>query len=137
MMPISAKQPFLVVCCGTGGSEAATARLEMSLAVRLAYMLAAIYLDFCPCPIIMYLLLVHKQPICSLSCTQAGSSAAGQAYIRRQLAVWQQSQWDSEAFEQHIHKERLLIYQMLAGHVEDVIPSLDLEWRRALGLFFW
>ena len=85
----------------------------------------------------MSLLLVHKQPTCSFSCIQAGSSAAGQAYIRSQLEVWQQSQWDSEAFGQHIHKERLLIYQLLAGHVEEVIPSLDLDWRRALGLFFW
>ena len=71
--------------------------------------------------------------------TQAGLSATGQEHIRNQLEVWQQSQngWDTKPFIQHISEDRLLIYQLLAGHVEEVIPKLDLDWRRALGLFFW
>lgn len=70
---------------------------------------------------------------------QAGLSAAGQAHIRSQLEVWQQPQsgWDTQPFIQHISEDRLLIYQLLAGHVEEVIPKLDLDWRRALGLYFW
>ena len=71
--------------------------------------------------------------------TQAGLSATGQAHIRNQLEVWQNPQngWDSQPFIQHINEDRLLIYQLLAGHVEDVIPRLHLDWRRALGLYFW
>ena len=34
-------------------------------------------------------------------------------------------------------QELVLIYRLLAGEVEDVIPDLELDWRRALGLFFW
>lgn len=125
-MPVSSQAPSLL-CVMHRSAAAAIARLESGDAERLAYMLAAIRMD----------LTLSSHHAFASSCTQAGTSVAGQAYIRSQLEVWQQSQWDSEALEQHIHKERLLIYQLLAGHVEDVIPSLDLDWRRALGLFFW
>ena len=64
-------------------------------------------------------------------------SADGQAYVRQQLQVWQQYDLDTEAYIQHIPEERVLIYQMLAGQVQQVILSLDLGWRRAMGVFFW
>ena len=37
----------------------------------------------------------------------------------------------------HIDRERLNVYQLLAGHVDAVIPVMDLDWRRALGLHLW
>lgn len=70
---------------------------------------------------------------------QAGLSAAGQAHVRNQLEVWERTQngQNLQPFTQHIHEDRLLLYQLLAGQVEDVIPKLNLDWRRALGLYFW
>lgn len=37
----------------------------------------------------------------------------------------------------HIDQERLRVYQLLAGHIDAIVPHMDLDWRRAFGLHFW
>ena len=32
---------------------------------------------------------------------------------------------------------RMLVYELLAGHVNHVIPQMQLDWRRALALHLW
>ena len=68
---------------------------------------------------------------------QAGASTSGRQLIEQQLDTWQSETWEGETYAHHIDPDRLLIYQILAGQVQQVIPKLDLDWRRALGLHFW
>lgn len=79
-------------------------------------------------------LLCTYQPAFSL---QAGTSTSGRQLIEQQLDTWQSETWEGETYAHHIDQDRLLIYQILAGQVQQVIPQLDLDWRRALGLHFW
>ncbi|GAX81271.1 hypothetical protein CEUSTIGMA_g8703.t1 [Chlamydomonas eustigma] len=51
---------------------------------------------------------------------------------REQLAVWQANDMLG-----HIQKDRLLIYKLLAGQVEEVRDRLALDWRRLLALLLW
>lgn len=32
---------------------------------------------------------------------------------------------------------RMLVYELLAGHVNHVVPQMQLDWRRALALQLW
>ena len=70
-------------------------------------------------------------------CFQAGASTSGRQLIAQQLNTWQSETWEGETYAHHIDQDRLLIYRILAGQVQQVIPQLDLDWRRALGLHFW
>ncbi len=68
---------------------------------------------------------------------QAGVSSSARQLIEQQLDTWQSETWEGEAYANHIDPNRLLIYQLLAGQLQQVIPRLNLDWRRALGLHFW
>lgn len=63
---------------------------------------------------------------------QGGGSSRAQPCILQQLRVWEEQE-----FDEHIEPECKLVYQLLAGQVQEVIPTLDLDWRRAFGLHFW
>jgi hypothetical protein len=64
----------------------------------------------------------------------AGASAAASARLRAQLAAWDEAgAADSTAFD----ADRRRVFQLLAGDVDAVVPSLDLDWRRALGCHLW
>ncbi|KAL0018702.1 hypothetical protein WJX79_002745 [Trebouxia sp. C0005] len=69
--------------------------------------------------------------------SQTGVSSSARQLIERQLDTWQSQTWEGEAYANHIDPDCLLIYQLLAGQLQQVIPRLDLDWRRALGLHFW
>lgn len=62
----------------------------------------------------------------------AGSSGAAKQQIAAQLAVWRDA-----GFEAHIDPTLRQVYQLLAGHAEQVVPSMALDWRRALGVHLW
>lgn len=63
---------------------------------------------------------------------QAGTKGVGQAELAQQLQTWQETGCD-----RHISTGLRHVYQLLAGQVEAVTPSLNLDWRRALGLHLW
>ncbi len=45
--------------------------------------------------------------------------------------------WNDSGVLRHIDAERMLLYHLLAGEVDSVVPALQLDWRRALGLQLW
>lgn len=63
---------------------------------------------------------------------QAGTNSVGQAELAAQLRVWQEA-----AFTPHIPHHLLRVYQLLCGAVDAVIPEMQLDWRRALGIHMW
>ncbi|PRW58789.1 nuclear pore complex NUP98A isoform X1 isoform B [Chlorella sorokiniana] len=63
---------------------------------------------------------------------QAGTKSVGAAELAEQLRVWEES-----GCEQHIAAGLRRVYQLLAGHVDDVVPAMQLDWRRALGVHLW
>ena len=62
----------------------------------------------------------------------AGSTTRSREQLTAQLAVWRDASFDS-----YIDPQRRQIYQLLGGHVDSVIPSMQLDWRRALGCYLW
>ena len=50
---------------------------------------------------------------------------------------WQVQAWNDSGVLRHIDAERMLLYHLLAGEVDSVVPALQLDWRRALGLQLW
>lgn len=63
---------------------------------------------------------------------QAAAKGEAREAVGRQLQTWQEAD-----FVTHIDRERLNVYQLLAGHVDAVVPDMNLDWRRALGLHLW
>ena len=63
---------------------------------------------------------------------QAGTKAVGAAELAEQLRVWEES-----GCERHISAALRRVYQLLAGGVDEVMPSMQLDWRRALGVHLW
>ncbi|PSC76893.1 nuclear pore complex NUP98A isoform B [Micractinium conductrix] len=63
---------------------------------------------------------------------QAGARGMAVADLAAQLRVWEES-----GCERHISEALRRVYALLAGHVDEVTPSLGLDWRRALGLHLW
>jgi hypothetical protein len=67
---------------------------------------------------------------------QGGGRAAGRRLLDHQLQVWRQA----GILDKYIAPERLLVYELLAGHVDKVAAAMDtdlLDWRRAFGLYHW
>ena len=52
--------------------------------------------------------------------------------VERQLAQWQDA-----GFASHMDADRMLVYELLAGHVNHVVPQMQLDWRRAFALHLW
>eukprot|EP00854_Cymbomonas_tetramitiformis_P009771 gene9771-11577_t len=66
---------------------------------------------------------------------QGGGNKRTQKLLQHQLTVW-----GDHGISEHIGKERLLVYKLLAGRVTEVIQSMpedSLDWRRAFGLYLW
>ncbi|CAK0781544.1 hypothetical protein CVIRNUC_005400 [Coccomyxa viridis] len=63
---------------------------------------------------------------------QAASRSSAREEAERQLALWQDA-----GFAGHMDEARMLVYELLAGHVDHVIPQMQLDWRRALALHLW
>ena len=54
------------------------------------------------------------------------------AAVEKQLALWQDA-----GFASHMDAGRMLIYELLAGHINHVVPQMQLDWRRAFALHLW
>lgn len=63
---------------------------------------------------------------------QAAARSNAREEMEKQLALWQDA-----GFAGHMDPARMLVYELLAGHVSTVIPQLQLDWRRALALHLW
>ena len=63
---------------------------------------------------------------------QAATTSDGREEIGKQLALWQDA-----GFASHMDAGRMLVYELLAGHVNHVVPQMQLDWRRALALHLW
>ena len=63
---------------------------------------------------------------------QAAAGSEAREEVGRQLALWQDA-----GFASHMEAGRMLIYELLAGHVSHVVPQMQLDWRRAFSLHLW
>ena len=52
-------------------------------------------------------------------------------------AATQLGLWEQQGMLPFMDAERLLVYRLLAGEVDEVTPQLHLDWQRALGLRLW
>ncbi|KAL2972664.1 hypothetical protein AAZX31_14G005900 [Glycine max] len=68
---------------------------------------------------------------CLLS--QAGGSTVNRSDIARQLDIWRNKGLDFSFIE----KDRLRLYELLAGNIHDALHDVKIDWRRFLGLLMW
>ncbi|KAK7299835.1 hypothetical protein RJT34_10663 [Clitoria ternatea] len=68
---------------------------------------------------------------CLLS--QAGGSTVNRSDIARQLDIWRNKGLDFNFIE----KDRLRLYDLLAGSIHDALHDVKIDWRRFLGLLMW
>nr|KYP48133.1 Nuclear pore complex protein Nup98-Nup96 [Cajanus cajan] len=68
---------------------------------------------------------------CLLS--QAGGSTVNRSDIARQLDIWRNKGLDFSFIE----KDRLRLYELLAGNIHGALHDVKIDWRRFLGLLMW
>lgn len=68
---------------------------------------------------------------CLLS--QAGGSTVNRSDVARQLDLWKINGLDFSFIE----KERIRLYELLAGNIHDALHDLEVDWKRFLGLLMW
>ncbi|XP_020533452.1 nuclear pore complex protein NUP96 isoform X2 [Jatropha curcas] len=68
---------------------------------------------------------------CLLS--QAGGSTVNRADVARQLDLWRINGLDFKFIE----KERIRLYELLAGNIHDALNGFQIDWKRFLGLLMW
>ncbi|KAL2335972.1 hypothetical protein Fmac_010418 [Flemingia macrophylla] len=68
---------------------------------------------------------------CLLS--QAGGSTVNRSDIARQLDIWRNKGLDFSFIE----KDRLRLYELLAGNIHGALHDVQIDWRRFLGLLMW
>ncbi|CAL9241313.1 unnamed protein product [Arabidopsis halleri] len=68
---------------------------------------------------------------CLLS--QAGGSTVNRNDILQQLHLWRRNGLDFN----YIEKERIKLYELLAGNILDALQDFTIDWKRFLGLLMW
>lgn len=68
---------------------------------------------------------------CLLS--QAGGSTVNRSDVARQLDLWKINGLDFSFIE----KERIRLYELLAGNIHEALHDLEIDWKRFLGLLMW
>lgn len=68
---------------------------------------------------------------CLLS--QAGGSSANRSDVSRQLDLWRVNGMDFNFIE----KDRIKIYELLAGNIDGALRDAKIDWKRFLGLLMW
>ncbi|XP_010537895.1 PREDICTED: nuclear pore complex protein NUP96 [Tarenaya hassleriana] len=68
---------------------------------------------------------------CLLS--QAGGSTVNRTDIGRQLELWRMNGLDFNYME----KERIRLFELLAGNILDALQDVTMDWKRFLGLLMW
>jgi hypothetical protein len=63
---------------------------------------------------------------------QAAAKGDVRGCVGTQIANWRDA-----GFLTHVDPERLRLYRLLAGQVDEVTPEMDLDWRRALAMHLW
>ncbi|KAF9596069.1 hypothetical protein IFM89_007122 [Coptis chinensis] len=68
---------------------------------------------------------------CLLS--QAGGSMVNRADVARQIDLWRISGLDFNFME----KDRIKLYELLAGNIQGALSDSQVDWKRYLGLLMW
>ncbi|KAG9451652.1 hypothetical protein H6P81_011617 [Aristolochia fimbriata] len=68
---------------------------------------------------------------CLLS--EAGGSMVNRSDMARQLEIWRANGLDFHFIE----KERLKLYELLAGNIKGALSDSKIDWKRYLGLLMW
>ncbi|KAG2313677.1 hypothetical protein Bca4012_028202 [Brassica carinata] len=68
---------------------------------------------------------------CLLS--QAGGSTVNRDDIMQQLHLWGRNGLDFN----YIEKDRVKLYELLAGNIHDALQDIKIDWKRFLGLLMW
>ncbi|KAK8525109.1 hypothetical protein V6N12_029951 [Hibiscus sabdariffa] len=68
---------------------------------------------------------------CLLS--QAGGSTVNRSDVARQLDIWRRNGMDFNFIE----KERIRLYELLAGNIHCALRGINIDWKRFLGLLMW
>ncbi|KAK4764700.1 hypothetical protein SAY86_025790 [Trapa natans] len=69
----------------------------------------------------------------ALLLSQAGGSSANRSDISRQLDLWRMNGLDFNFIE----KDRIKIYELLAGNIDGALRDVKIDWKRSLGLLMW
>ncbi|WZZ34219.1 hypothetical protein YC2023_017620 [Brassica napus] len=68
---------------------------------------------------------------CLLS--QVGGSTVNRDDIMQQLHLWGRNGLDFN----YIEKDRIKLYELLAGNIHDALQDFEIDWKRFLGLLMW
>ncbi|KAH1047880.1 hypothetical protein J1N35_038664 [Gossypium stocksii] len=68
---------------------------------------------------------------CLLS--QAGGSTVNRSDVSRQLDIWRINGLDFNFIE----KDRIRLYELLAGNIHGALHGIKIDWKRFLGLLMW
>lgn len=68
---------------------------------------------------------------CLLS--QAGGSTVNRSNIARQLEIWRINGLDFNLIE----KDRIRLFELLAGNIHGALEDINIDWKRFLGLLMW
>ncbi|KAI3806917.1 hypothetical protein L1987_22835 [Smallanthus sonchifolius] len=68
---------------------------------------------------------------CLLS--QAGGSTVNRMDIDRQLGLWKNNSLDFSFIE----KDRIRLFELLAGNIHGALGEMNIDWKRFLGLLMW
>ncbi|KAK9923296.1 hypothetical protein M0R45_031724 [Rubus argutus] len=79
--------------------------------------------------------LVASQGDVRLACllSQSGGSIANRSDIAQQLELWRMNGLDFSFIE----KDRIRLYELLAGNVHGAFHGIEVDWKRFLGLLMW
>lgn len=65
-------------------------------------------------------------------------SQAGGSTVNRSDVAWQLDLWKINGLDfRFIEKERIRLYELLAGNIHDALHDLEVDWKRFLGLLMW
>ncbi|KAL5576099.1 hypothetical protein UlMin_017798 [Ulmus minor] len=64
---------------------------------------------------------------------QAGGSVVNRSDVAQQLNLWKDNGLDFRFIE----KDRIRLYELLAGNIHGALHDLELDWKRFLGLLMW
>ncbi|CAH8353738.1 unnamed protein product [Eruca vesicaria subsp. sativa] len=65
--------------------------------------------------------------------SQAGGSTVNRDDIMQQLHIWGRNGLDFK----YIEKDRIKLYELLAGNIHDALQDFTIDWKRFLGLLMW
>ncbi|KAE8662927.1 putative kinase [Hibiscus syriacus] len=74
-----------------------------------------------------------QKSVCHRVQEEAGGSTVNHTDVARQLDIWKRNGLDFNFIE----KERIRLYELLAGNIHGALHGINIDWKRFLGLLMW